>query len=143
MSSEFSVTEISWQAAKAELRSIRTLVFIEEQQVPEELEWDGLDDHCRHVLARSAQGEAIGTARLLADGHIGRMAVLAPWRGKGVGSAILEKLLTMAQQEGMQEVELAAQIQAIPFYERLGFRAFGEEFMDAGIPHRNMARQLP
>lgn len=143
MSSNFSIEEVSWQTAESELRHIRTSVFIQEQQVPEELEWDGLDADCRHVLARSAQDEAIGTARLLADGHIGRMAVMAPWRGKGVGTALLAKLLEMAQHEGLHMVKLAAQIQAIPFYERLGFVADGDVFMDAGIPHRNMARQLP
>jgi predicted GNAT family N-acyltransferase len=140
---DFSIEEVTWQAAQDELRGIRTRVFIEEQNVPEELEWDGLDEDCWHVLARSPRGEAIGTGRLLRDGHIGRMAVLAPWRGKGVGTALLLRLLEIAQRESLEHIELAAQNQAIPFYERLGFTLFGEEFMDAGIPHRNMARQLP
>jgi predicted GNAT family N-acyltransferase len=143
MTDNFHIEEVSWQAAQADLRRIRTRVFIEEQQVPEELEWDGLDEDCWHVLARSPQGEAIGTGRLLRDGHIGRMAVLSPWRVKGVGTALLLRLLEIARREGLDHIELAAQNQAIPFYERLGFTPFGKEFMDAGIPHHNMARQLP
>ena len=131
-------TELTtWTAARDELRAIREAVFIEEQKVPRELEWDGLDDTAVHVLARAADGRPIGTARMLADGRIGRMAVLATWRGRGVGSALLRALLAVAQERGLSPY-LEAQTHAIPFYERFGFRAHGPVFDDAGIPHRHM-----
>jgi predicted GNAT family N-acyltransferase len=117
-------------------------VFVREQGVPEELEWDGLDPACIHVLAWDDSGAAIGTARLHPKGKIGRMAVLKEWRGRGVGRAMLRALLEVASERGLTTVELGAQIQAIGFYEREGFRVSGDIFMDAGIPHRKMALDL-
>jgi len=125
---------------------IRTTVFINEQHVPLALEWDGLDRNAHHVLASAPNGEPIGCGRMLltADdpGHIGRMAVLAPWRHQGVGSALLTSLLMAAHQTGLHTVHLDAQVSAIGFYEPHGFTAHGPEFMDAGIPHRHMSRHL-
>lgn len=132
-----------WARDQPALALIRREVFIAEQQVPEALEWDGLDADAVHVLAETRDGTPIGTARLLADGHIGRMAVRAPWRGNGIGRALLEALLAEARRQGMAEVFLHAQTHAIPFYERAGFTTEGEVFMDAGIPHRQMRRSLP
>ena len=88
------VRRVNWHDACDRLRAIRTSVFVQEQHVPEELEWDGLDEHCLHVLAEAAAGDAIGTGRLLPDGHIGRMAVVAAWRGRGVGGMLLAELIT-------------------------------------------------
>lgn len=120
---------------------IRRIVFIEEQAVPLEEEWDGRDDECLHFLAW--QGErAMGTARLLPDGHIGRVAVLKEARGLGVGLQLMREVIAVARRNGHPHVELAAQIHALDFYARLGFEAFGEEFLDAGIPHRNMHLSL-
>jgi predicted GNAT family N-acyltransferase len=124
------------------IRTIREAVFISEQRVPEALEWDGLDPLCTHALAWNNVGEAIGTARMRADGVIGRMAVLRNWRGCGVGQALLETLLHLAVKQGLQQVTLAAQIHAVGFYERAGFHVISEPFMDAGIPHRMMRRNL-
>lgn len=126
----------------AAIRAVREEVFIDEQGVTPELEWDGLDDEAIHVLARTADDTPIGTARLLADGHIGRLAVRAPWRGLGIGRALLHELMTIARERGLPRVFLGAQTHAIGFYERQGFSVYGEPFMDAGIPHRHMAREL-
>jgi predicted GNAT family N-acyltransferase len=87
-------------------------------------------------------GRLLGTGRLLPDGHVGRMAVLPQARGTGVGSALLAALLQAARARGDREVALSAQTHAIPFYERFGFVVEGEEYDDAGIPHRRMRRAL-
>lgn len=139
---EFTVRRVEWAAVSDELRAIRAAVFIDEQKVPLELEWDGLDAHCLHVLAASAAGAAIGTGRLLQDGHIGRMAVLKAWRGRGVGGALLQELIAAARERGLVSVALNAQTHALDFYARFGFVAAGGEFMDAGIPHRAMCLAL-
>ena len=134
---EFTIRRAEWGPDSPSLRSIRTRVFIEEQKVPKELEWDELDDACIHALALAGD-EPIGTGRLTPDGHIGRMAVLAEWRGRGVGAALLSHLMEAARERGDDFCELNAQVNAIGFYERFGFQVQGDEFMDAGIPHRVM-----
>ena len=134
----FKVRTASWAADFAALRAVRETVFVAEQGVPVELEWDGLDPGCRHLLAEDAHGRPIGCARLLPDGHIGRMAVLAPWRGRGVGRALLRAMLGQAAASGVAMVRLNAQVQALGFYAREGFKACGDEFDDAGIAHRAM-----
>lgn len=139
----FSVRLASWQEDQAALVTIRTQVFIMEQHVPEALEWDGEDAAALHLLAINSEGAPIGTARLLADGHIGRVAVLGAWRGQGVGTALMHHILNMAQRQGHSEVFLDAQTAALEFYERLGFQGEGETFMDAGIPHRHMRLTFP
>jgi predicted GNAT family N-acyltransferase len=135
---KFTVREVKWEQAVERLRAIRECVFIREQGVPEELEWDGLDAECIHLLAETGQGDAIGTVRLLADGHIGRMAVLKEWRGKGVGRALLLRTIALARDRGLHRVVLNAQTTALGFYQKAGFKASGGEFMDAGIPHYRM-----
>ncbi len=138
----FTVSLVSWRDAEPLLRAIRTAVFIREQGVPEELEWDGLDETCRHALALSGAGSAIGCGRMLADGHIGRIAVLPEWRKRKVGTAIVEALLDFARTSGYRQVELDAQTYAVPFYRTLGFIEEGEEFLDAGLPHIRMRLKL-
>lgn len=134
-------------ASKADLDrafEIRRVVFLVEQQVPPDLEYDADDERATHVLALSGD-QAVATGRLiLHDDHarIGRMAVLADFRKRGVGRAILEELLRAAREQGVQRIVLHAQVQALGFYESLGFRAFGEVFDEAGIPHRMMDRVL-
>ena len=136
--SQVTVSRVDWNASGAALRAIRTAVFVVEQSVPAELEWDGIDERCLHVLAKTTAGEAIGTGRLLPDGHIGRMAVLKPWRGNGVGSMILAELLDAAREQRHTVVELSAQTHAIEFYRRHGFEMVSGEYLEAGIPHRTM-----
>jgi predicted GNAT family N-acyltransferase len=138
----FRIRLVTWDKTSAELRSVREEVFIREQGVPPELEWDGEDPACVHALAVTRGGEAIGTARLTADGHIGRMAVRRPWRGQGVGSALLEAMMRAARRQGLDRVVLHAQLHARDFYARFGFRAEGGEFLDAGIPHVRMAARI-
>ena len=135
------VRSANWQRDHAILSEIRRRVFIEEQHVPEDLEWDGADDAARHWLALY-NNEPVGTARMPRNGHIGRMAVLLRARGHGVGTEILRRVLADATQQQLREVYLHAQTHALDFYTRLGFIAEGPEFLDAGIPHRTMRLQL-
>lgn len=129
-----------WRTDRAAIKAIRTHVFIDEQHVPAELEWDGLDETAFHVLAEDQAAGAIATGRLLCDGHIGRMAVERAFRGQGVGGAVLLRLISEAEARGMFKLGLNAQTTAIGFYRRFGFDAVGEEFLDAGIPHFRMER---
>jgi predicted GNAT family N-acyltransferase len=138
----FVVRPVNWNASRDKLRGVRQAVFVQEQRVPEALEWDDADERSYHVLATSAAGEAIGTGRLKLDGQIGRMAVMREWRRRGVGTAILNALLALAHKQGCRVVRLHAQTHAIPFYEKQGFVAVGSEFDEAGIPHRAMELRL-
>jgi predicted GNAT family N-acyltransferase len=113
-----------------------------EQKVPADMEWDEHDAASRHVVAYGPDGAAIGTGRLLPDGHVGRMAVVSGWRRKGVGTALLERLLESAASAGMRRLVLHAQTHAIGFYRGFGFAAEGDEFDEAGIPHVRMTRPL-
>ncbi|MEQ6916692.1 GNAT family N-acetyltransferase [Halomonas aquatica] len=135
------IHEGDWAELGRDATEIRRVVFIEEQSVPIEEEWDGRDVACRHFLALW-NGTPVGTARLLPDAHIGRVAVLAEARGWGIGAALMRAAIEAARRHGHPRVELAAQTHALAFYERLGFEAVGSEFLDAGIPHRNMHLSL-
>lgn len=139
----FRVRVTDWKTDEAKLRSIRYDVFCVEQSVPESLEWDDIDAQCRHVVAEDDTGRAIGCGRLLPDGHIGRVAVRADWRGKGVGAALLERLIALAGERGDAKVMLNAQTHAMPFYARYGFAPVGDPFDEAGIRHQAMEATLP
>jgi hypothetical protein len=132
----------NWDEARLEARRIRKLVFVDEQGVPVELEWDGQDERSEHALAFATDGTAVGTGRLLPDGHIGRMAVLKEWRGKGVGGLLLYALVEHARQRRHAHVRLNAQTYAAGFYRRYGFEVSGPEFTEAGMPHVPMQRDL-
>lgn len=136
----FNIEKVTWQTHAKQLIAVREAVFIVEQHVPIALEWDGLDDASQHLIALSDAGEAIGCARLLGDGSIGRMAVMQPWRGLGVGSALLNAAIAYYQQLGVHVITLSAQVHAIGFYEKFGFTACSEAYLDAGILHRDMQR---
>lgn len=140
-SEAFGIRLAGWEADRPALSAIREQVFIVEQSVPREMEWDEFDAVSRHVVAE-AGGQAIGTGRLLPDGHIGRMAVLPEWRGQGVGGALLRTLLDMARADGHERAVLNAQVRALAFYRRFGFEPEGETFLEAGIPHVAMSRRL-
>jgi predicted GNAT family N-acyltransferase len=131
-----------WDRDRDALKSIRFDVFVAEQNVPEALEWDGIDAHCVHALAEDGSGGPIGCGRLLPDGHIGRVAVRAPWRGRGVGARLVEHLIAIARERGDGKVVLNAQTHAMPFYARFGFEAVGEPFDEASIPHQAMELRL-
>ena len=138
----FRVEPADYTVDFADLRAVREPVFVVEQQVPIEEEWDDLDPQCRHVIARDAANRPIGTGRLTPERKIGRMAVLAEWRGKGVGDALMEALMDEARALGWPEISLNSQTHAMPFYARHGFEVVGDEFMEAGIPHRKMRKAL-
>lgn len=125
-----------------ELHAIRTAVFVEEQGIAPEIEFDSLDPICHHLLARDTLGRAIGTARLSPDGRIGRMAVLAEYRRQGVGASLLRGLIEKARNLGLGKVTAHAQVTALNFYRRFGFVAEGEVFSEAGIPHQAVSLQL-
>lgn len=139
---QFNTREANWQTDGNQLSNIRRLVFIVEQKVPKDEEWDGKDEDSWHWLATDTKDVPIGTARLLPDGQIGRMAVLSDYRKFGVGAALLEQAVEKARHLGFTEVFLNAQTHALGFYERAGFIAKGEEFQEAGIPHYRMTQRL-
>lgn len=132
-----AIEQVSWSTHAELLRLIRHKVFVEEQHVPESLEWDEHDETASHWIALGADGTLLGCARLQPDGKIGRMAVSAGHRDQGIGRMILDRVLEQAA-ETLDEVYLYAQVSAIGFYERAGFHAVGEEFDEADIPHRKM-----
>ena len=126
-----------WERARAEASRIRLAVFVQEQRVPQEIEMDEHDAASVHVLAHEGAA-AVGTGRLLPDGHIGRMAVLKAHRARGVGGAILVRLIEEARRKGMREVVLSAQTHALGFYRKHGFTPRGPVYIEAGIPHQEM-----
>jgi predicted GNAT family N-acyltransferase len=142
MGHPFTVSLVSWHDGEPLLKSIREEVFIREQAIPPELEWDGLDESCRHALALSHQGNAIGCGRMSAGGHIGRISVLPQWRKQKVGTAIMEALLDYARAHDYKQVDVDAQTHAVPFYRSFGFAEQGKEFIDAGLPHIKMTMKL-
>jgi len=124
--------------------AIRITVFVEEQHVPIEEEQDHYDASATHFGA-FVDGQMVGTGRVVildGKGKIGRLAVLEPYRGLGVGMKLLNTMVAYCQTQGLSEAYLGAQLQAIPFYEKAGFIAEGDIFDDAGIPHRLMRKQL-
>ncbi|MPS47704.1 GNAT family N-acetyltransferase [Methylobacillus sp.] len=134
----FYVRQADWISDQAQISAIRQQVFIEEQHVPADLEWDGLDETALHLLAVTEDGKSIGCARILSDGTIGRMAVLKHWRRQGVGQALLHTAIELCRQHGWLDIHVSAQTHASGFYEKAGFRPIGDEYMDAGIPHQTM-----
>jgi predicted GNAT family N-acyltransferase len=135
-----------WQALGPEAQAIRSAVFIDEQRIPAEMEWDAADAGCVHAVAYNRFGRALATGRLLehvpGTAKIGRMAVLPALRGSGIGRALLEALMAHARQRGEREVLLHAQAGAEAFYQRLGFQPRGPRFEEAGIVHVEMLRVL-
>lgn len=131
-----------WDTLRDHAQALRMAVFVVEQGVPIELEWDEADEVSTHAVAYDESGAPVATGRLLPDGHIGRMAVLRSQRGSGIGSQVLRALLDEARRQGHRSLVLHAQTHAIAFYTRHGFAVRGEEFMEAGIPHREMVIRL-
>ncbi len=131
-----------WGQDGAAIRAVRNAVFSVEQGIAETLDFDGRDHECVHVLAWIGDGESIGTARMLPDGHVGRIAVYKEWRGQGVGTRLTEYLTEVARDRGLVDIHLHSQVQAAEFYSRLGFEARGDTFMEAGIEHVLMVRVL-
>ncbi|NND36739.1 MAG: GNAT family N-acetyltransferase [Rhodobacteraceae bacterium] len=134
---EVRIEQTEFATQRDAIYAIRETVFIIEQAVPADIEIDELDPVARHVLA-FVDGQAVGTGRITSEGRIGRMAVLADFRGLGVGRAILDALIEIGVADGASRLFLSAQCHAIPFYEKAGFVAQGQVYDEAGIDHRRM-----
>lgn len=132
---------MSWERARQLASPIRFQVFVREQRVPAEIELDDMDAPSLHAIAFENE-KAIGTGRLLPDGHIGRMAILKEWRRRGIGAAILKALIDAAERRGDREIALSAQLHAVQFYRTHGFEPVGDIYEEAGIPHQAMVRAL-
>ena len=135
-----SITITDWEDARELVKPIRIKVFILEQKVPEDLEWDEYDETAWHAVAKSNH-QVIGTGRLIINqstAKIGRMAIDPEFRGKGIGMEVLKALINKGKEKGAQEFILHAQTHAIAFYAREGFEPYGPIFDEAGIPHVEM-----
>lgn len=139
---KISIAIGDWDSLRDHAQALRIEVFVVEQGVPVELEWDEADEVSTHAVAYDEEGQPVATGRLLPDGHIGRMAVRKSARGQGIGEQVLRELLEEAKRLGYKELVLHAQSHAVGFYARHGFELSGEEFMEAGIPHRRMTRSV-
>ena len=137
---DFTIRQAVWPDDRELLRLVREPVFVEEQGVPLEMEWDDEDILAYHLIALDSRQRPVGTARLLGNGQIGRMAVLPEWRRRGIGSALLERLMEQAEATGLQKLFLHAQADAEAFYARAGFSPVGKDFLEADILHRKMVR---
>ena len=137
-----SVQVMDWQHARPYAEPIRKLVFIEEQSVPEVMEWDEQDEAATHAVAFDTGGSAVGYARLLNSGQLGRMAVLPEYRRQGIGTALLQALETYAGLQHYDYLFLHAQVHALSFYEKQGYRTEGDVYDEAGIPHLNMYKSI-
>ena len=140
--SKLSIRLARWPEEQEALRLVRESVFVREQNVPSDMEWDDQDSEALHFLVLDPEGNAIATARLLPSGQLGRMAVLKPWRNQGLGTKLLTTVLTHAQAKRLN-VFCHAQVQAIDFYRRAGFIVHGEPYMEAGIQHQTMLYVRP
>lgn len=140
-SDDIKIHIASWQKDREVLAKIRREIFIEEQKVPEELEWDEHDESSTHFFVTSGQ-QVVAVARLKADGQIGRMGVLPDYRRQDIGSKLLDFVLRLAASRNLAEVYLHAQTQAIRFYQQHGFIARGDIFYEAGIAHREMLKKI-
>jgi hypothetical protein len=138
--SETIIVAFDQQCAR-EIRGIRNDVFTREQQIDEDVDFGGQDRDAVHVLV-SCQGRYVGTGRMLADGHIGRLAVLKQFRGQGLGAEAVRALVKEAENRGMNRVYLGSQTHAIGFYEKLGFSTYGEPYVEANIEHVHMERSI-
>ncbi|MET0104547.1 MAG: GNAT family N-acetyltransferase [Sedimenticola sp.] len=132
------IREAHWPEDLPLLREVREEVFVREQHVPADMEWDTSDPVAVHLLAETPDGQPVGTVRLLPGGQIGRMAVLPEWRNQGTGRRLMEQIMSKASELRYPKLFLNTQIRAVPFYRQFGFKTQGEEFMEAGIPHLRM-----
>ncbi len=139
--SELKLVTGSWERLAQDAKFVREQVFIMEQNISVEEEWDRHDTLSTHFVIYD-QKQAIATARLLSDGHVGRVAVLKAYRGHGIGKLIMQYIIGYAEQQQRNELILSAQVHAIPFYDALGFSVMGESYLDCGIPHVDMSMTL-
>jgi predicted GNAT family N-acyltransferase len=139
--SKVTIQQVTWQAAENELRTVRTPVFIEEQFVTPEFEWDEIDASAVHLLA-TYENQPIACLRIIHYQKIGRMAVIKQWRGVGLGAALLQKAISFCKECGSKSIYLSAQTHAIHFYQKAGFKQISDEYCDVNIPHVDMRLDL-
>ena len=140
MKNNLKIEIVKWIDGLSQLKNIREKVFIQEQKVTPQLEWDGMDEKAIHFLVFNDKA-AIGCARaIVIKDHmqLGRMAVLKEYRGQGIGSALLEKAMTIAKLNQLSAIYISAQCHAIDFYKKFGFEVKSDIYLDAEIPHRDM-----
>ncbi|MHA3982998.1 GNAT family N-acetyltransferase [Acinetobacter venetianus] len=137
----FSVKQGSWDQLQQDAKLIRKLVFISEQNIPEQDEWDDQDAISQHFVVYD-QNQPIATARLLANNSVGRVAVLKAYRGQGIGRLIMLEIIAYAQAQKRPNLQLSSQVHAISFYEKLGFSIQGDEYDECGIPHIEMVMPI-
>jgi len=135
--SELVIKTVDFNNNFSEIEKIRTAVFIKEQKVPIKLEWDEFDEDSTHIIAYY-NNKPVGTARLLNDGHIGRMAVLKAYRNRNIGQNMLKYILEIAKKQSFKTIGLSAQEHAVEFYKKYGFMVTSDVYLDAGIPHYDM-----
>ena len=139
---KISITTGDWESLRDHAQALRIEVFVVEQGVPIELEWDEADEVSTHAVAYDETGQPVATGRLLPDGHIGRMAVRKSARGQGIGAQVLSALLDESKRLGYRDLVLHAQTHALDFYVKQGFQIEGDEFLEAGMSHRRMTLTL-
>ncbi len=142
MAEPITVIQTNWQLDEELIKSVRMPVFVQEQQVPYEIDFDSNDAMAVHWLAYSENNVPIGTARLLKDGHFGRMAVIKMYRNQGIGRSIIQTAMDHASSVGMESIYLYSQLQAKSFYKGLGFKEYGDVFLEANIEHISMIKKL-
>ncbi len=135
---QYHIKPVSWATHEMQLRQIREQVFIVEQCVPADIEWDTYDADAMHLLVENNQQQVIGCARILKTGYIGRMGLLKEWRGVGIGLALLTQAIEICKQNKTNKVSLSAQTHVIKFYEKAGFVVVSEPYIDANIWHVDM-----
>lgn len=138
---DFNVLQVSWATHSPQLIAVREPVFVIEQEVKPDFEWDEIDAVAIHLLAL-ANNEPIGCARVINHKKIGRMAVLKEWRGHGVGQALLREAINICKANGTRSINLTAQTHAITFYKQAGFVEISGVYQDANIPHVDMQLDL-
>lgn len=142
MAESITVIQTNWQLDEELIKSVRMPVFVQEQQVPYEIDFDNNDALAVHWLAYGKKNVPVGTARLLKDGHFGRMAVIKMYRSQGIGRSIIQAAMDHAGSVGMESIYLNSQLQAKSFYEGLGFQEYGDVFFEANIAHISMIKKL-
>ncbi len=139
--SEFTVVVGDWHSLQQHAQHIRELVFVLEQDIAPEDEWDDQDPISTHFVVYDAD-QPIATARLLSNDHVGRVAVLKEYRSKGIGKLVMQEIIALAKQQQRKELILSSQVHATQFYSGLGFAVQGESYLDCGIPHVDMVMTL-
>jgi len=140
---DFDIAIVKWSDKQAEITSVRRAVFVEEQSVPESIDFDGSDPDFIHVLALDKNDRPVGTARINRKGRIGRMAVLKNYRRRGIGRKMIQALMHHGRKNSITNFHVSSQVTAMGFYKKMGFEPYGKQFLEAGIKHINMKLKNP